>query len=69
MSQMIGMRKPFKLASSRSTSKIASISRAFTQDHFGRCPREMPRYLKGLAVDYMRTPPCIDDINGEIVGE
>ena len=63
----MGMKNPFKRASSRSTSKIASISRAFTQDLLGRCPSEMSRHLEGLTTDYMRAPLFIDDINGEMV--
>ena len=67
MSQMIGMREPFKRASSKSTSKIACISKVFTQDLLGRHSNEMPRSPERLATDYMRAPPSIDDINREMV--
>nr|XP_027099139.1 uncharacterized protein LOC113718431 [Coffea arabica] len=54
-------------ASSKATSKIASISRAFSRGLLGKRAEDPPRRSGGLAADYMRVPPFTDDINGEMV--
>ncbi|XP_071909560.1 uncharacterized protein [Coffea arabica] len=54
-------------ASSKATSKIASISRAFSRGLLGKRSEDPPRRPGSLASDYMRAPPFTDDINGERV--
>ena len=61
------VRRTSKRASCNSTSKIASISKAFSWGLLGRRTEEPPRHPEGLAVNYMRAPPFTDDINRKIV--
>ncbi|XP_071926066.1 uncharacterized protein [Coffea arabica] len=60
-------RSTFTRASSKATSKLASISRAFSRGLLGKRAEDPPRRPGGLASDYMRAPPFTDDINGEMV--
>ncbi|XP_027156081.1 uncharacterized protein LOC113756723 [Coffea eugenioides] len=60
-------RSTSRRASSKATSKIASISRAFSRGLLGKRAEDPPRRPGGLASDYMRAPPFTDDINGEMV--
>ncbi|XP_027070680.2 uncharacterized protein [Coffea arabica] len=61
------VRSTSKHISSKATSRIASISKAFSRGLLGRRAENAPRKPKGLAADYMRAPPFTDDINGEMV--
>nr|XP_027123348.1 uncharacterized protein LOC113740056 [Coffea arabica] len=60
-------RSTSRRASSKATSKLASISRAFSRGLLGKRAEDPPRRPGGLASDYMRAPPFTDDINGEMV--
>nr|XP_027086416.1 uncharacterized protein LOC113708147 [Coffea arabica] len=60
-------RSTSRRASSKATSKLASISRAFSRGLLGKRVEDPPRRPGGLASDYMRAPPFTDDINGEMV--
>ncbi|XP_071920755.1 uncharacterized protein [Coffea arabica] len=59
-------RSTSRRASSKATSKLASISRAFSRGLLGKRVEDPPRRPGGLASDYMRAPPFTDDINGEM---
>ncbi|XP_071906224.1 uncharacterized protein [Coffea arabica] len=52
-------------AFSKATSKVASLTKAFSRGLLGQRLEEEPRLLGRSGVDYMRTPPFTDDINEE----
>ena len=54
-----------KRASSKATSRIASISKAVTRGLLCRRTEKEPRFPRGLKVNYMRAPSFTDDINKE----
>ena len=54
-----------KQVSSKATSRIASISKAFSRGLLGKRAEEKPRHSGRPKVDYMRAPPFTDDINEE----
>ena len=54
-----------KCASSKATSRIASISKAFSRGLLGKRAEEKPRHSGRPKVDYMRAPPFTYDINEE----
>ncbi|XP_027178054.1 uncharacterized protein LOC113777217 [Coffea eugenioides] len=60
-------RSTSRRASSKTTSKIASIFRAFSRGLLGKRAEDPPRRPGGLAADYMRAPLFTDDINREMV--
>ncbi|XP_071920747.1 uncharacterized protein [Coffea arabica] len=60
-------RSTSRRTSSKATSKIAFISRAFSRGLLGKRAEDPLRRSGGLASDYMRAPPFTDDINGEMV--
>ncbi|XP_027100415.1 uncharacterized protein [Coffea arabica] len=49
----------------KATSKIASLSKAFSRGLLGRRADEEPQLLGRFEVDYMRAPPFTDEINEE----
>nr|XP_027067492.1 uncharacterized protein LOC113693114 [Coffea arabica] len=60
-------RSTSRRTSSKATSKIASISLAFSRGLLGKRAEDPPRRPGSLASDYMRAPPFTDDINGKMV--
>ncbi|XP_071939899.1 uncharacterized protein [Coffea arabica] len=60
-------RSTSRRASSKATSKIISIFRAFSRGLLGKRAEDPSRRPGGLAAEYLRAPPFTDDINGEMV--
>ncbi|XP_027155690.1 uncharacterized protein LOC113780842 [Coffea eugenioides] len=60
-------RSTSRRASSKATSKIASIFRAFSRGLLRKRADDPPRRPGGLVAEYLRAPPFTDDINGEMV--
>ena len=61
------LRSTPKQASPKATSRIASISKAFSQDLLGKRAEEEPRHPGRMEVNYMRALPFTDDINKEML--